>query len=400
MRCLIIAALGLFLPASQVALGTDRAAEFDKLVHEYDAAAKEFRKIPSTNDSTSAEKIHRYEVWPGLRYLPRFLELAEAKPDDEAAYRCCQWLIARASNAGNVDKRIFPADQKAWEILAAYHTGRPELPMLCLQAADRCGPAQEQFLRGLLKRKDLSRENMGFATAALAELLAQKFEMIETCKPCSGHDEWDAFYWAHRAPDWGKDLIPANAPQFKAESIRLFRDVLERYADVPVTISANKFEGLKNLGEKAATSLHAWDLVTIGSLAPNIVGRDLEGKLLELSRYRGRVVVVSFWFTGCPGCMHELPEHQRLLKDYKGRPFTLLSVCTDASLAQARKTVASKGMNWPCWFDGEDGPIVRDWNVLASPTTYVLDQRGVIVAKNLRGERLARKIEDLMQEAK
>ncbi|HEV3299644.1 MAG TPA: hypothetical protein VG055_08375, partial [Planctomycetaceae bacterium] len=117
----LVAVLGAIWAVSPLALGADRAAQFEKLLREYEAEAKEFRKIPSTSESTAAEKIHRYEVWPGLRYIPRFIELAEEKPDDEVAYRCCQWVIARRSNE---DRRIFAAEQKAWKILGAFHTRR------------------------------------------------------------------------------------------------------------------------------------------------------------------------------------------------------------------------------------------------------------------------------------
>src|ERR1700733_10971664 len=138
----LVAVVGTLCAMSPLALGADRAAQCDTLVRDYEAEAKEFRKIPSTNESTAAEKIHRYEVWPGLRYIPRFIALAEEKPDDEAAYRSCQWIIAKRTNE---DRRIFPSEQKAWEILAAFHTRRPGLPPMCLQTVDRRGPAQEHI---------------------------------------------------------------------------------------------------------------------------------------------------------------------------------------------------------------------------------------------------------------
>jgi peroxiredoxin len=390
----LLAVLATFWAASHVALGADRSAQFDQLVREYEVEAKEFRKIPSTNESTTAEKIHRYEVWPGLRYIPRFIALAEEQPDGEVAYRSCQWIIARRSNE---DRRIFAAEQKAWDMLGAYHTQRAELPAMCLQAVERRGPAQERFLRGVLKRTNLSREERGYATAAFAELLAQNYEWIVLGHTFPARDEFLLHLFRQRSPDWGKDLVPGNAPRFKAESIRLYREVLQDYSGVPIASSAQYFEGVANLGEKAKRSLYAWEHLTIGAAAPNLVGTDLERTPIDLSQHRGRVVMVSFWFTGCPGCMHEVPRHQRIFEKYKGREFILVSVCTDDSLEKAKKTAALKGMAWPCLFDGENGPLAREWNVMTSPTTYLLDERGTIVAKNLRDERLEQKIDELMR---
>jgi thiol-disulfide isomerase/thioredoxin len=251
-----------------------------------------------------------------------------------------------------------------------------------------------------LQRKDLSRENKGLATLALAEVLARKYEYIDTFDPTVLQDAFIRFLDQQRSPDWGKDLIPANAPQFKAESIQLFHEVLAHYANVPVTASVPYFGRLKNLGEKAKKNLHALEHLTIGSESPRIVGKDLEGKPLDLSEYRGRVVMVSFWFTGCGPCMDLIPQERRLIETYKGRPFALLGVCGDESLLEAKKTAASHAIDWPCWFDGRHGPIASDWNVLGWPTIYLLDRHGVIVAKNVRGERLDRKIAQVIQERK
>ena len=393
----MISALALFLAAASAALGAERGAEFRRLSREWDVAMTEFRKIPSTNNSTTAEKIHRHEVWPGLQYIPRFVALAEARPDDEVAFRACLWCVARLRGTANQDRRIFPSDQRVWEILAAHHARRPELASLCLSAVD-CwwGPAQERFLRGVLERQDLSRQQRGIATAALGEYLAHKYELIETFKQFDEHDEFGLFLARLRWPGWGSDLVPANGPRFKAESVHLFRKVEAEYAEIGLASTAMRFEGFKTLGEKARTSLHDLEHLTLGGEAPRIVGKDLDGKPLDLAEHRGRVVLVTFWFTGCEQCMHELPLHQRLLEIHKGRPFAIVSVCTDESLEHARKTAVAKQIAWPCLFDGANGPVAREWNVLTSPTTYVLDQAGVIRAKNIHGEQLDGKIAELL----
>jgi thiol-disulfide isomerase/thioredoxin len=395
-RVLIV--VGLLCGVAQAA-GADRLAEVEKLTGDYKAADKVFDDAPVPETPTTAELIRRYEALPVWRYIPRFVALAEANPDDEAAVRCCQWIFERVRNVGNWDKRIFDADQKAWKIIAAHHTQRPDLPLMCCRAAQYFGPAREQFLRGLLERKDLSRENMGFATAALGELLAQEFEYCEEVKPSSPQSQYGEYLHRNRTSEWGKDLIPANASKFKSESIQFFRDVLAKYADVPITFSAPYFRVHKTLGEKASMSLHALEHLTIGSEAPNIVGKDLHGQPLDLHDYRGKVVVISFWFTGCGPCMGLIPFEKHLIETYKGRPFALLGVSGDESREQALKTSAEHKMDWPCWFDGGlNGPILGDWNVLSFPTFYLLDKGGRIAAKNTEDKELESKIVDLMQE--
>jgi thiol-disulfide isomerase/thioredoxin len=394
----VLTIFGFLWVLPHLAAGADRVPEVEKLVAEYTAVEKEYFETPAPEPATDADWIRRYDRFPAWNYLPRFVELAEAQPDDEAAFRCCQWIIDRTRNVGNDDKRIFYADQKAWEILTAHHTGRDDLPTLCLRATEYPAPAQERFLRGLVKRQELGHEKLGFATMALAELLAKKHNRIEyyTHRP-EAQSDFVKYVLSHWAPEWEENLTPANAPQIKAEAAELFRDVLARYADVPVTISEPGFRRLKNLGEKAGKSLHALEHLTIGSEAQNIVGTDLRGEFLDLRDHKGKVVVISFWFTGCGPCMQLIPDEQRLVATYKDRPFVLLGVCADAALDRAQNTAKEHGIDWPCWFDGENGPIARDWNVLSWPTIYVLDQRGRIAAKYQGSGDLEAKIKELME---
>ncbi|HEY2253414.1 MAG TPA: TlpA disulfide reductase family protein [Planctomycetaceae bacterium] len=379
-----LAVIGMLSLLTHPATAADRDSAVDRLESEYQKVEKEFFETPEQKEPTNADSIRRYEAWPGWKYIPRFLELAEAMPDDEAAFRCCQWIFDRTRNVGNQDKLIFSADQKAWDIVAAHHTHRADLPTLCVRAVEYDGPAQERFLRGLVKRQDVSRERTGFAIVALGELLAHKHNLIEYFehRP-SSKSEFEEFVGHRKSPDWGKDLSPANAAKFKPEAIQLFRETHAHFADVPVTLSAPGFRRLNNLGDKAGKSLHALEHLTIGSESPAIVGKDLDGQPLNLRDHRGKVVIVSFWFTGCGPCMGLIPQEQRLVKTHKDRPFALLGVCTDETLDQARKTAHDHGIDWACWFDGENGPIAREWNVLSWPTIYVLDPSGRIVAKNL-----------------
>lgn len=394
-RVLFLAGLvGAFPP---VAAADDRLAEVQKLIDEYDAVQKEYFEKQLPDKPTAEETIRRWDAFPAWDYLPRFLKLAEAQPEDEAAYHCCEWIFDRTYNVGNSDRAIFEIEQKAWTMLAAHHTNREDLPKLCLRATDYDGPAQQRFLRGLLEQRDLSHENKGFATMALAKLLADKIELIEFLQSRPDTEtEFQKHVESRKDREWGQDLDLARIENFKAEARQLLGDVLDDYADVPVRISARGFRNVKNLGERASQTLYALEHLTLGSEATNIVGQDLQGNALELSDHQGKVVVISFWFTGCGPCMGLIPTEQRLVEAYKDRPFALLGVCGDQSAEEGRKTAEEHGINWPCWFDGQNGPIVRDWNVRGWPTLYILNKEGRIVAKNLVGEQLEEKIKELM----
>jgi peroxiredoxin len=92
------------------------------------------------------------------------------------------------------------------------------------------------------------------------------------------------------------------------------------------------------------------------------------------------------------------PDERSLVKKMEGKPFTVLGINSDP-LEHLKETIQKEHMTWPSWSDGStDGPIARAWNVHAWPTIYVLDAKGVIRFKDLRGQQLDEAVEKLVQE--
>jgi thiol-disulfide isomerase/thioredoxin len=122
----------------------------------------------------------------------------------------------------------------------------------------------------------------------------------------------------------------------------------------------------------------AWDRLfgRRGQPAREIVGIDLDGKEMKLSAFRGKVVVLSFWSSGCVPCLKLVPAENQLIEEMKGRPFVMLSVNTDTDLKAARKAAAESGMKWRSWWDGEKFPIKESWRVIGVPAIWVIDHKG------------------------
>jgi thiol-disulfide isomerase/thioredoxin len=114
-------------------------------------------------------------------------------------------------------------------------------------------------------------------------------------------------------------------------------------------------------------------------------------------------VVIAFSGEWCGACRIEYPYQRLLMEVYKDRPFTLLSVNSDKDAAAAKAAKASRGLTYRSWWDGyaarnTHGPIAASWGVMGWPTTYVLDQRGVIRFVNLRQEDMLKAVKQLMAE--
>ena len=142
--------------------------------------------------------------------------------------------------------------------------------------------------------------------------------------------------------------------------------------------------------------------LTVGKPAPEITGRDLEGKPLRLSEYRNKVVLVVFTAEWCAICRAQAPYERFLLDKYARWPFALLGVDTGSSREAARLTHAANPLTHRTWWDepktGETGgPIASAWNVVGWPATYLIDGDGIIQFVDLREEDLLIAVRQLLE---
>ena len=104
----------------------------------------------------------------------------------------------------------------------------------------------------------------------------------------------------------------------------------------------------------------------------------LNGKILKLDSLKGQVVLVNFWATWCPPCVHEMPSMQRLSDKFKNEPFTILGVNMAETNAEVENFLTTRvKVDFPIVMD-KDGQALKDWRVFAFPTSYVLDKQGKI----------------------
>ncbi|MBS0263604.1 MAG: TlpA family protein disulfide reductase [Planctomycetes bacterium] len=119
-----------------------------------------------------------------------------------------------------------------------------------------------------------------------------------------------------------------------------------------------------------------------GKQLPEISGTDVAGKPLKLSSYRGKVVLLVFWGSWCGPCMAKVPFERRLMEKFAGRPFTVVGVNCGDQKKKAAAVIKEQKMNWPSFFDGEDGPIVTEWSINSFPTVFLVDSEGVILHRD------------------
>ncbi len=266
-------------------------------------------------------------------------------------------------------------DDDLLEIVREHFMNDPRIGQFCASLAARAKDSSKRLLRDIAA-KSTDRRIRGQATYSLG---------LYSCN-------------LHRQMVTGRNLTDSQQDSLLAEAQGYFDRVVENYPDV------TSADGTFRLADKARAELVRIvniPKLKVGTVAPDIVGEDLDGKPLSLSVYRGKVVVLCFWATTCGPCMAMVPHERELVRRMEGKPFALVGVDCDETdeREKARKAALDEQMNWPSFWDGGNyGPIQTKYNIDHYPTLYVLDAKGIIRYIDVRDNDLDRAVDSLLLE--
>jgi hypothetical protein len=93
-----------------------------------------------------------------------------------------------------------------------------------------------------------------------------------------------------------------------------------------------------------------------------------------------------------------IPHERSLVKKLEGKPFALLGINSDRDRDELKKKLKDENITWRSFWNGgsTDGPIAKAWNVHGWPTIYVLDENGIIRAKQVRNQSMETAVEKLL----
>jgi len=119
-----------------------------------------------------------------------------------------------------------------------------------------------------------------------------------------------------------------------------------------------------------------------GQIAPDFTARDLHGRIVRLSQYRGSVVLLNFWATWCPACRREMPLLNTWYAANAARQLVVLGVDKQESVSDVRSFIRGRGLRYPLAID-ENGAAVSAYALPGMPASFVIDRSG-----RVRGYRL------------
>lgn len=132
-----------------------------------------------------------------------------------------------------------------------------------------------------------------------------------------------------------------------------------------------------------------------GSLAPDFTLRDLEGREVSLSDFRGKTVLLNFWATWCAPCIAEMPALERLHQQFQERSFLVLGVSTDFDPRVVSLFQQKQGLSFPIVIDQEI-VVPKKYGVSGFPESFFIGPDGTFLAFHdpSTGKRVTRIISD------
>jgi thiol-disulfide isomerase/thioredoxin len=198
-------------------------------------------------------------------------------------------------------------------------------------------------------------------------------------------------------------VVAASGGSCQEEAVRLFEEFIQQF-DGETSFDGNEFYTYitieKFYRERAVEQLAALRL--IGQSAPEIDGVDLDGQVMKLSEYRGKVVLLNFWGTWCRPCMAMIPEEIEIAKHFQGKPFAIVGVDDDPDPREAKAVADRLGVTWRSFRQGPGQQVIDAWRVHGWPTFYLIDAEGIVRCRwvdDQPRETLIRAIEALIDHA-
>ncbi len=139
-------------------------------------------------------------------------------------------------------------------------------------------------------------------------------------------------------------------------------------------------------GKLLVNDIYAAKALSLNNVFPSLTLKNnaSEKVILNAADLANKYTLVDFWFSSCSPCLKQFPVYKSLFKDYGALGFAVVGVSVDRSkdIDMWKSVVENRHLDWDQYLD-ENGTIATSYRVSSFPTNFLLDSKGIIIAKNI-----------------
>ena len=401
-------------PDASKEIPTDSRSRFDELATRYKTLHEQFYAYEPGEGEDGLKRFLKNH--PMNTMVSDFITLEQQSRGTEVGFSCLYHLALAAGSVTNADFPVTKGKIAALKILGEHYCDYPDIDTTFSYVfSGATVPESKEFLRTLIKTTshDYVRANAMYELASYLALEANFPAMCESQLTVLDRASIENEARIKHLETFIAGLKDVAIGRNREEALSLIDQLSRNYGDelVPpradvqapniIKVDRSDFDSiLKAKRERIVNRLPAvrFELNhSIGQKAPPIDGKDAKGEPMHLADFHGKVVVVMFSSKGCGPCEAMYPDNRRLIEELSEKPFAFVGVQGDETIDTVHESLESKTITWRVWWDGKDQQISTQWNIRGWPTTFVLDQLGVIRFRDLRGKELATAVRSLLK---
>jgi peroxiredoxin len=171
-----------------------------------------------------------------------------------------------------------------------------------------------------------------------------------------------------------------------------YKTILASFSDVDPKLASMAQQSLAMLASERR--------LKVGAEPIKFEVTSITGEKLSPQMYKGRVLLLDFWATWCGPCLQEMPNVIDVYKKYKKDGFEIVGISLDRNRSALDRYLEKNDIKWPQYYDGKfwNNEVSTLYGVKAIPATFLIDKKGKIRYKTLRGRQLEVAVKELLAE--